>query len=169
LVFDFLVADKSELIDWLRINHAIYPWIFFEKEIESATKNNHVYMVVKHKKSIIGYIKVGVGKTYIHDFNMEICFPERTAFIYDTFVLPDMRGKNVAVHALFSLMEYLNARGFCRILCHIEDWNKASVRTFEKAYFYPRGSVRFIRVAECSIYIRGRFRFYRTLESYVTE
>ncbi len=164
---EFLVSDKSTLIEWLKVNHSIYPWIYFEKEIESAIRNDHVFAVVSHKKSFVGYIKVGIGSTYIHDFDVNIVFPPRTAFVYDTFVLPEWRGKNVAVYALLTLADYLKHRGFERILCHIEDWNQSSVRTFSKAYFYPRNTVRFIRIAEMGFYVLDRRRLYRKLEPYV--
>lgn len=65
---EFLLDDKQRLINWLQANHARYPWIYFPAEISSALANRHLFAVFDYQREIIGYVKLGVNRVYIHDF-----------------------------------------------------------------------------------------------------
>lgn len=151
----FLAQDKSELIEWLETNKDKFPWIFIKKEIDSARVNKHPFFILKHKKVIIGYIKIGVGPTYISDFDRTLIIAQGNAFIYDTFILPEYRGMNLAVYALNEVVRYLGEQGYRKVYCYIEKWNIPSIKAYEKAGFYVLGSTRFIRVACISFFLRN--------------
>lgn len=159
-----LERDKSELIDWLEKNRDSFPWIFSKKELNSALANKHLFFILKHEKKIIGYIKVGIGPTYILDFDRTVEFEPEVAFVYDTFILPEYRGMNLALYALRLVSSHFRQKGFKRILCHIEPWNLPSVKTYEKAGFHKAGTIRFVRIAICSFYILNRSRPFLSLE-----
>lgn len=165
---EFLVHDKIRLVEWLKENKSKYPWIYFEEEVDTALKHNHVYLLMMLQDHIIGYVKIGIGPTYIHDFDQMLIFQQGTAFVYDTFTLPEYRGKSLALFALNQAAEYFKARSFERILCHIESWNLPSIKTFEKAGFRAKESIRFIRTARFSLFIRGGCIPFFNLERYLS-
>jgi RimJ/RimL family protein N-acetyltransferase len=154
----FLVHDKSVLIEWLKENASRFPWIYFEKELPPAIEYNHVFMVMLREGSIIGYVKIGRNRCYIHDFDKTISFKERTAFIYDTFVIPEYRGKALALFALNQSSQYLKDQGLEKIVCHIEKWNISSIRTFIKGGFRIKDSIRFIKLCHLPFFVRSGFQ-----------
>jgi RimJ/RimL family protein N-acetyltransferase len=164
---EFLIHDKSRLIEWLRDNKSKYPWIYFENEVDAALKNEHVFLILLHQDRIIGYIKIGIGDIYINDFNQYVKFQPKIAFVYDTFTLPEYRGKSLALFALNQAIEYFNSLKYMRIFCHIETWNVPSIKAFEKAGFRAMDSIRFIRTAYFSFFIRGGRIPFRSLERYM--
>lgn len=165
----FLVEDKLNLVRWLAENKGTYPWIYIENEIDVAMENKHIFLEMTHHEQIIGYIKVGRGRTYIHDFDRIVEFPPGTAFIYDTFTLPEYRGKSLALHALNSLIAYLKEYKYKQIVCHIEKWNIPSIRTFEKAGFHAFNSIMFVRIIRFTFFIRNRFVPFIELDSYLRD
>lgn len=140
---DFLTRDKARLIDWMRKQQGLFPWMFFPRELEAACANGHLFTAIEKEKEIIGYIKVGMNKVYIHDFDRIIPLPAGVAFVYDIFVLPSYRNRQVARYALLATMRLLEDHGFTRVWCHIEKWNHASLRLFQRAGFRERGTIRF--------------------------
>lgn len=155
---DFLIQDKSEIIRWLEANNDRFPWIYIKKEIDSAQANKHPYFILKYNKRIIGFIKVGIGPTYFNDFNKTITVGHGNAFIYDTFILPEYRGMNLAVYALYEVILYLRGQGYGKVMSYIEIWNTPSIKTYEKAGFRVLESTRFVRLACISFYLRNGFK-----------
>lgn len=154
---NFLKEDKSRLINWLREHNARFPWMYKEKEIQLAETDKHIYASILHHGDIIGYIKVGINNVYIHDFDKAVCFPNDSAFVYDTFILPEYRGKNIASYAISRTIDFLREAGFKKLWCHIEKWNTASLKTFQKAGFIPKGTIRFSRVLGLPIFIKNGY------------
>ena len=161
---NMLEADKGNLIEWLLEHRSQYPWIYSEKEIMSAQLNNHQFLMLKHYQEIIGYVKIGFGPTYINDFARSITFDTETAFIYDTFILPEYRGKSLAVFMLNELTDNLRAQGIKRIICHIEKWNVPSIKSFSRAGFKEKMTIRLIRTIGISIYIKNGSRLISDIE-----
>ncbi len=154
---NFLVENKSRLINWLREHNARFPWMYKEKEIQLAETDKHIYATILHHRDVIGYIKVGINNVYIHDFDKIVCFPKDAAFIYDTFVLPEYRGKNIAFYAISRTIDFLREAGFKKLWCHIEKWNTASLKTFQKAGFTPKGTIRFSMILGMPIFIKDSY------------
>lgn len=115
-------------------------------EIRTGTSENHIFPHVKYNGEIIGYLKVGFKWVYILDYDDRIEFPDRNSFIYDTFVMPEFRGKNIAPFLLNETMRYLKDRQFQKIWCHIPDWNHRSRRAFEKLNFQCVAHVRYLKI-----------------------
>ncbi|MBI5235122.1 MAG: GNAT family N-acetyltransferase [Deltaproteobacteria bacterium] len=160
----FLAEDKSGLIAWLKENSRSFPWIYIEKEVESALANGHIFGCVRRNDEIAGYVKIGIGPTYIHDFGRTIRFPDGVAFIYDTFVAPEYRGKRIGLYAVSGALNHLKRAGFKGVWCHIEEWNCASLKTFMRAGFTEASRIRFMRVLGMPLYIRGDGRPMMKLE-----
>lgn len=159
MAFELLEGEsREELHEWLFVNRERYPWIYFPGEISSAVSNNHVYPIVRRGDTIIGFIKLGLGRVYVHDFESEISFPADVGFIYDTFVEPESRAKGVARSMLSLVSWLLRARGFRSLWCHIEDQNTASIKAFGAAGFIRTGDVRYARLTWLRSWrINGRF------------
>lgn len=163
----FLVDDKIELVNWLYAKKYEYDWIYCEKEIDCSFENHHYFCILKENENIIGYIKLGVGNTYIHDFDNIIHFDDKTAFISDTFMLPEYRGLNLGVYLISSASKYLQDHGFKQILCHIEKWNIPSVKTFKKVGFAEQGVIRFVRIAGLKFFISNGLHIFSDLEKFI--
>ena len=140
-------ADREDLNRWLFDHRETYPWVYFEKEIESALAWDHWYPVLLKDGTISAFVKLARNRVYIHDFEAEIALPEGVAFIYDTFVNPDLRCMGLGRSLIDSLSDWLERYNYRAVFCHIEDWNKASVSVFRNAGFERVGTVRYFRLA----------------------
>jgi ribosomal protein S18 acetylase RimI-like enzyme len=135
---------SEDTIDWLRQQP-----IFSdddERELAVAAAQGHFLPSVRHDGEIIGFIKVGRGEVYVYDFDARLRFPDRTAFIYDTYTSPDYRGQNVAPFLVNEVVRSLGERGFERLMCHIPTWNTASIRLYTKCGFHEVKRIRFLSV-----------------------
>ena len=150
--------NNSSIIQWLSDNHRKYPWFYIPEEIRSAESNRHVFAAFVHNNSIIGYIKIGIKRVYILDFDEELPLPGVTAFIYDTFILPEYRGRNIVPFALVSTINFLRTKGIREIFCHIPRWNRASINAFAKAGFENIRYLRFLRLFKFKFLIRDFYR-----------
>jgi len=150
--------NNRTIIQWLSDNHDRYPWFYIPKEISSAASNGHVFVTLVYDNSIIGYIKIGLNRVYILDFDEELPLPDVTAFIYDTFVLPEYRGRNIIPFALVYAENFLRTKGVREILCHIPEWNTASISAFTKTGFKKICHIRFLRLFKFKFLIRDLYR-----------
>ena len=142
IIFHF----NSEITTWLKEHHCLFPWMYIPEEIKTAKSEGHIFPYLKHNDEIIGYVKIGLGKVYILDYDKIIEFPEKHSFIYDTFIMPKFRGLNFAPFLLNEAIKYLKSLGFEKIWCHIPSWNTSSRRAFEKLNFHRSTRVRYLRL-----------------------
>jgi GNAT superfamily N-acetyltransferase len=134
----------QETLDWIR--GLKEPWMVNDTEQIIAMEEKHYWGNVKTDQCIIGYLKIGMNRVYINDYGRTLTFAEGVAFIYDTFVLPEYRNKNVATYLIQKGCCFLEAKGLSRAFCHIPAWNKASAKTYAKVGFAPARPIRFFRV-----------------------
>ncbi|RPI79647.1 MAG: GNAT family N-acetyltransferase [Desulfobacteraceae bacterium] len=167
--FEFLVQDKAKLIDWLKERRRVYPWMYLGKEMRTAWADQHIFAVILFGKSIIGYCKIGRNRVYVNDFDGTVCFPRKTAFIYDTFVLPDFRGRHVAYLAVLQIAAYLSKQCYRNLWCHIEEWNGASLAVFRKAGFEKKGLIRYCRLCGFPFFIKDRFYPMTKLDRFIRQ
>jgi len=90
---------------------------------------------VKSGGEIVAYLKVGFGRVYVLDFGRVFDFPPGTAFIYDTYVTPELRGRNIAPFLIDRTSEFMKERGYSEIYCHIRVKNQASINAYRKCGF----------------------------------
>ncbi len=153
LTVEFLIDKKKILVDWLKTNNSTFTWMYIEKEIELAKQEKHIFVNISLNSQIIGYIKIGINRTYIHDFDKVADFPAGTAFIYDTFILPEYRRNNISYYAITKTLRYLAEHNYRKLFCHIEGWNRASLKLFKKAGFKNIGTVRFSKIIGLPIFL----------------
>jgi GNAT superfamily N-acetyltransferase len=137
----FRVVDHLfyESINWMIMLNV--PGIANQREIENMLYENHLIYTLVADDEIAGYLKVGKERVYIHDFNREIVFSPRTAFIMDTFIKENFRGKKL-FHLLISAAKFdIQRRGYKKIYCHIRIDNFISSTAYEKHGFIRRGLV----------------------------
>lgn len=164
---EFLIEDKSELINWLEMNKQKFPWIYFPKEIECANKNNHIFYIMKYKNEIIGFSKIGVNGTYIHDFDKTLQLNKHTFLIYDIFIDPSMGGKGLALIATKDIFMHLKGKGYKRVVVHIEKWNKASIKTATKSGLRPKTTICLIKIFGISLYFKDGYTPFRNIEKII--
>ena len=120
--------------------------LYSPQEIVTALEYNHCWPSVRTNGKIIGCIKIGFRNVYIVDYNRVIELPERMAFIYDTYVLQEGRGKGVAKYLITESIKFLKTQGYTRVRCHIPPWNKASINAYEKVGFRKVSHIRYFRI-----------------------
>lgn len=154
--------NYKETVQWLMLHKSEFPWIYNPKEIESAERYNHIYPSVKCNDSIIGYIKIAAAaRVYIADYEDDIALKNDEAFIYDTFILPEFRGKQMGNFILSNIFNKLKADGISFVFCHIPEWNKASSRLYQNMGFKKISNIRYLRLFN--------FRYFSNRPDYVKE
>jgi ribosomal protein S18 acetylase RimI-like enzyme len=143
------LTSISETIEWLKSQKQ--SWVVHPQEIATALEYNHCWPSIRTSGKIIGCIKIGFRNVYIVDYNRVIELPERMAFIYDTYVLQEQRGKGVAKHLITQAIKFLKAQGYTKVRCHIPPWNKASISAYEKIGFKKFSYIRYFRIFGVSI------------------
>ncbi|OGS18779.1 MAG: hypothetical protein A2219_00720 [Elusimicrobia bacterium RIFOXYA2_FULL_50_26] len=140
---DMDAGEKT--ISWIKTSGE--RWMFNANESRTAGKARHYFPSVAYKGDLIGYAKVATQRVYIHDYRREIALPERTAFIYDTYVSPRFRGRKVARYLISKIMLRLRGDGFDVVGCHIPPWNSSSINAYTGAGFKCVRYARYRRIA----------------------
>lgn len=134
----------NETLDWSRQQDA--PWMVNEAEIEVARKTGHHWANIKYNGNIVGYIKIGFDNVFITDYKRIIKFPQYVACIYDTFVLSEFRRHKVASYFINETCNFLEENGFTKVLCHIPDWNIASIRAYSNVGFKRTRTILWLKI-----------------------
>jgi RimJ/RimL family protein N-acetyltransferase len=136
----------EEIVEWLKKNNAIYPWMYSEKEISTARRHGHIIPFLRVKNDIVCYTKVALNKVYIRDYDTVFPLAPNKAMFYDTTVLAQFRGKRLPQCLKNEIFIFLKKRGIDQIFAHIEPWNVASIKSNERMGFKEIGSNRFVRI-----------------------
>lgn len=143
--------STSQTIEWLKNQNE--SWVTNPQEITAALKYNDCWPSVSTNGETIGCIKIGFNNPYIVDYNRVIQLPKGMAFIYDTYVLKEMREKGVAKYLISQANKFIKSQGYNKVGCHIPPWNKASISAYEKMGFKKVKYIRNIRIFGFSILI----------------
>ncbi len=134
----------TETLNWIKdLNES---WMLEDKERITAQNEKHYWVNIKDNQNIIGYLKIGLNRVYINDYERALSFDQDVAYIYDTFVLPAYRNKNIASYMIREVCNFLQTKGFSRVLCHIPIWNKASTKAYTKIGFRRKQAIRSFQV-----------------------
>ncbi|MDP3024013.1 MAG: GNAT family N-acetyltransferase [candidate division Zixibacteria bacterium] len=141
----FVRDSPQKTLAWLRsFGH---PGLVHPKEIETGIKEKHYFFHVRRDGGeIVGAQKVGYGKVYIVDFGKTVHFSQGTAFSYDAYVPPKLRGLGIATYLITQSLLFLKERGYKKVLGHIPRWNQASIKAVKRCGFTVIGYVRFFKV-----------------------
>ena len=146
--------DREGLLAWLAELQPSFPWVWDEREVAEARACGHALPLMCIDGDRAGFIMVGLSRAYVTDFQKSITIPAHTAFIYDTFVHPDFRGRGLAAWAITQTIDFLRQRDMRFLWCHIPGWNRASIRSFEKCGFTKVSHVRHLRLLGLGLYTR---------------
>jgi len=155
--------DSQATMDWLYELKSEINWLWNKKEINTAKKYSHYYILIKLNGQKAGCIKVGGSRVYITDFDREIVLPENTAFIYDTFIHADFRGHRLATRLVNETLTFLAIQGYSYVWCHIPRWNHASIKTYKKCGFLPVTYIRYFRFMFWSFYSKHPEKVFQNL------
>jgi ribosomal protein S18 acetylase RimI-like enzyme len=134
----------DETLDWIKTLNK--EWMFDIREINLGVNQGHYFGNAKWNNETVGYIKVGFNKVYVLDYEKVIKFPPRLAFIYDTFVLPNYRGKGIASQLISESLCFLKEKGFKGVLCHIPPWNESSISAYTRNGFKEIKEINYFRI-----------------------
>lgn len=146
--------SENEIIAWLQEHHAQFGYLYIPREIALQQRERHIFPFVCAGDDIVGYIKIGINQVYINDYDEVILLPGKTAMIYDTFVLPEYRGRNVASFIISEIIEFLRNAGFLHLWCHIPPGNRASINIYSNAGFRRVDHVRHWRLLRWKLFSR---------------
>lgn len=150
--------SANETISWIKDN--CESWMLNQRELKCGLLENHLFPHLKCDNRIVGYAKVGLGRVYIQDFRKIITLPENFAFIYDTYVVPEYRGRDLAPFLINEVMSHLKNRGVRRMGCHIPRWNTASLNSYAKLGFKRINYIRYFRILGIKLFTSGPERVY---------
>ena len=159
-----VIASQSEFEAWLQQHQTKFPWIYVEQEVLATRNDPKIAFVAKVNDKIIGYLKVAVKNAYILDYDTHIKLPNDTAFIQDTFVLPEFRRRGIAKCIISKVIIYLKRHGYSKIFCHIPQWNIASIHTYTSLGFKPCGNIRFLRIFKWKIYTKNPEKLIKAIQ-----
>ena len=114
--------------------------------LRTAAAYDHLLAHATVDGTVAGYVLAGVGQVYVADYRRCLTLPADTAFIYDSFVSRELRGRRLLGQMVAASMRRLHERGIERIFCHIPDWNVASRRAYLRLGFKPVGRVTFAQI-----------------------
>ena len=158
IIFD----SRDKTVEWLREHHQSFSWMYIPQEIETALLEGHVFPHLRFNGEIVGYVKLGFNGVYILDYDEIIVFPVNQCFIYDTFIMPEFRGKNLATFLLSEIVKWLRYQDVEKLWCHIPSWNISSRKTFEKLGFQRVAHVRYLRVVGMKVLSKDPRTFLET-------
>ena len=144
LPVEFKTNSIDKTIEWLKSQNK--SWLINQKEITNAYKYNHCWPYISFNGKIIGCIKIGFDNVFIADYKQVIILPDKIAFIYDTYVLEEQRGKGIGKYLIAQVIKYLKLQGYNKVRCHIPPWNKISISAYEKIGFKKISYIRFFRI-----------------------
>ena len=144
--------STSETVDWLCELAREFPFAWNERELMAAMRHGHLYPLLRVNGRNAGYVKVGLARAHVSDFNSQIALPFGCAFIYDTFIHPDFRSRGLGTFMISSVLRHLRSIGLNTVWCHIPAWNRPSSRAFETNGFCKVAHVRFMRIGGLKLY-----------------
>jgi len=138
--------DYETSIAWIREQSHRFKWIYNAREVEIGENYRHFYPLLLYGGKPVGYIKIALETAFVEDY--EDCLPltPDEAFICDTFILPESRGKGLARVMLEQALTRLGDQGLRFVFCHIPGWNTASIRLYQGLGFRRIGHVRYLRL-----------------------
>ncbi|HEY5512941.1 MAG TPA: GNAT family N-acetyltransferase [Geomonas sp.] len=131
---------------------ARFPWIASPGELAAARRWGHYYPLIYHAGEIAGYIKIALGKAYVEDFDALIGLQQDEAFVCDTFIDPEFRGKGLSKELVGATAAWLRERGMRYLFCHIPEWNAASLKLYRGLGFKSIRKVNHVRVCGMRYY-----------------
>ena len=138
------ITSTRQTIEWLKSQKQ--SWLVHPKEIAAALEYNHCWPSIRINGQIIRCMKIGFGNVYIADYDKVIKFPEKMAFIYDTYILQEYRRKGVAKYLITHAIKFRKAHKYTKVRCHIPPWNKASISAYEKIGFRKISYIRYVKI-----------------------
>ena len=140
----FVVSHLSqETISWMKALDI--PGLANRLEIENILAKKHLIYTLIVKDTIAGYLKIGKGAVYIPDFDQFMYVPKEEAFVMDTFIHNDFRGKKLFHFFCSEVKHDLHDKGFSKIHCHIRCDNLVSASAYRKNGFQQKGALLYKR------------------------
>ena len=136
--------DFEGTLNWIRDQNI--SWMLNVEELEVAIAEGHYWANAKVDGAIIAYTKVGFGRVHVNDYRKAVEFPKDTAFLYDSYVLPEFRGKKVVPCLMNEACLLLASRGFRKVLGYVPEWNTSSIKSVKRVGLKQARKIRYLRI-----------------------
>jgi len=111
---------------------------------ERLAKGHHCF-VARYKNDICFAAWVAVGGQNLTYKSKEIYIKDNEVYIYDVHTVAAYRGNNIAPAVNNYISNYLEAKGYRRLVVIIHEENFSSIRSFQKAGFEIFDRTRFLK------------------------
>jgi GNAT superfamily N-acetyltransferase len=91
-------------------------------------------------------VKIGSGKVLVLDLEREIHFPRSTAFIMDSFIHHQFRGRKLFHVLIGETINGVYQKGYKSLYCHIRSNNIRSISAYKKNGFEKIGTLFYKRL-----------------------
>lgn len=142
--FGFMKFDEA--LNFFRQNHEKYPWMYMENEMQIAAECGHRFPCYSIDGKVVAYLKVGITKAYVMDFEQVLHLSPGTVTFYDGFVVPQFRSQGLGSAILSTTAQFLKREGFNCIFNQVPVWNIASRTMNLHAGFAKAGETRYLRL-----------------------
>ena len=150
VAINFSMSEFNETADWIKRNNLL--WGHSGKEMRVAISEGHYWVNVKSGGKIIGFIKIGLGKVFVSDYEQILQFPPNVAFLHEIHVAGEFRGMKIASYLLNETCKFCKQQGYKKVITYVHDWNKASLKSFfnvgfreiKKIYYYKIFGIKFL-------------------------
>lgn len=144
--------DRHARRDWIcqhAGNEADWP------QFRTALLHDHDLVVAMQGGQPVGWAWLGYGRVFLPPLGREICLPEGTAYLYEAYVRPLMRGRGIGTALVGARCAQAARLGHARLLTHVLAGNAPSLRALEHHGFVNSGRTHFLRALLLRVWMRS--------------
>jgi ribosomal protein S18 acetylase RimI-like enzyme len=96
---------------------------------------------------------IGFNEVFSSDMDRKLRIESDSAWVYDSYTVPEYRGIGIAPKAMEKVFEYLSAKGIRTVYVGVSQSNFQSLRAVQKEGFRKIGAITIIKVFRKKLYI----------------
>ncbi len=133
-------------------------------EVRRRLQAGQVCWLVRYEGRIVHSCWVTTGRAWIEYLGWDVALPPDTAYSYESFTAPELRGQNLAVARSVVMQQALRQAGYRRAVAVIMPENRAGFYPAEKAGYRRVGVMGYLRIGPWR-WTFGRDAFYRPIRT----
>lgn len=142
--------DRHARRDWACENASERDW----PQYKTALRHDHDLFLAEASGRVVGWAWIGYECVYLPPLGREIRLPQHTAYLYEAYVRPEVRGRGIGRALVAARCQRAEQHGARRLLTHVVDGNIASKRTLEVQGFRVVGRTHFLRALGVRVWTR---------------
>jgi GNAT superfamily N-acetyltransferase len=92
-------------------------------------------------KGIVSATWVATDRAWLHEFRKYLPLPADAIYVFDSYTLPEYRGKRISGALFAQISQIYCAAGFCQALTLTGPENAANIRSRTRSGFEPNGGI----------------------------